>query len=66
MINMIFEDVEIPNVVSDEVIYQVQSGCGVFVREVLWVAEADRWMCDQLNMSDFCLFITRADFACTG
>lgn len=29
------------------------SGCGVSVREVLWVAEADRWICDQLNVSDF-------------
>ena len=39
--------------VSDEVTYKVQSRCGVFVRELPWVAEADRWICDQLNMSDF-------------
>lgn len=39
--------------VSDKVIYKVQSRCGVFVLALPWVAEADRWICDQLNMSDF-------------
>lgn len=52
--------------VSDKVIYKAQSRCGVFVWELPWVAEADRWMCDQLNVSDFALFITHRDFACTG
>lgn len=39
--------------VGDEVIYKVQSRCGVFVWELPRLPEADRWICDQLNMSDF-------------
>lgn len=30
-----------------------RSSKSIFVQELLWMAEADRWMCDQLNMSDF-------------
>lgn len=38
---------------SDKVIYKVQSQSGVFC---VWEAEGDRWICDQLNVSDFSLF----------